>query len=90
MNIITFNYTKADGKQSKRVMSPVVIPNKMYEGIDLSELSAEDQVMYVKELGKLHDFHMERIAALQAEFDLKHKYRRFDPSKMTNVVEEAL
>lgn len=90
MNIITFTYTKADGKQSKRVISPVVMPNKMYEGTDLSELSPQDQVIYCQELGKLQDFHKERIAALQAEFDLKNRYRRFDHSKMTQIIEEAV
>lgn len=90
MNIITFTYTKADGKQSKRVISPVAMPNKMYEGTDLSELSPQDQVIYCQELGKLQDFHKERIAALQAEFDLKNRYRRFDPSKMTQIIEEAV
>lgn len=90
MNIITFDYTNADGKVSQRVISPVVVPSTMWEGTDLSELSTEDQVLYCQELGKLVDFHKERIAALQQEFDLKHKYRRFDPSKMQDVVTEAV
>ena len=90
MNIITFTYTKKDGQKTERVISPIVIPNKMYEGTDLSELSVEDQVMYCQELGKLQDFHKERVAALQAEFDLRNRYRRFDPSCMTEIIEEAV
>lgn len=90
MNIISFDYTKADGKVSQRVMSPVVVPNKMYEGTDLSELDVEDQVMYCQELGRLKDAYVEAISALQAKYDLGNRYRRFDPTKMTNVVSEAV
>lgn len=90
MNIITFTYTKKDGQKTQRVVSPVVVPNKMYEGTDLSELCAEDQVMYCQELGKLQDSYKEQVAALQAQFDLKNRYRRFDPSCMTEIIEEAV
>ena len=90
MNIITFNYTKANGKTSKRVLSPTVIPNTMYEGTDISELDDEDQVAYCQQLGKLRDEYLSKIAQLQDEFDLKNQYRRFDPSKMTEVIEEAV
>lgn len=90
MNIITFKYTKVDGKVSHRVISPVVAPSTMWEGTDLSELEAVDQVMYAQALGKLNDEHKAKILALQEEFDLKYKYRRFDPTKMSNIVTEAL
>lgn len=90
MNIISFDYTKADGKVSKRVISPIVVPNKMYEGTDISELEAEDQVMYCQELGKLQDAYKAQIMALQEKFDLNNRYRRFDPVKMTSVVQEAV
>lgn len=90
MNIITFKYTKADGKVSDRVISPIVTPNKMYEGTDISELEMEDQVMYVQELGKLQDAYKAQILALQDKFDVLNRYRRFDPTKMTAIVQEAV
>lgn len=90
MNLITFQYTKADGSTSLRVLSPVVTPGRMYEGTDLSELSDEDQVLYVQALGKLQDEFYSKIHALQNEFDLNNRYRRFDPSKMSAIVKEAV
>jgi hypothetical protein len=90
MNIITFNYKKADGKVSTRCISPVVVPSEFYEGTDLSELSSEDQVLYVQALGKLQDEFYTKMHILQSEFDLNNRYRRFDPSKMTNIIKEAV
>ena len=90
MNIITFNYTKADGKVSTRSISPIVTPNGFYEGTDLSELSDEDQVLYVQELGKLKDEFYGKMHALQNDFDLNNRYRRFDPSKMSCIIKEAV
>lgn len=90
MNIITFNYTKADGKVSTRSISPIVTPNRFYEGTDLSELEVEDQVMYVQALGKLHDEYLSKVLALQNEFDLNNRYRRFDPSKMAQIIKQTV
>lgn len=90
MNIMTFDYTKADGKVSTRSISPIVVPSGFYEGTDLSELSDEDQVLYVQALGKLQDEFHSKIHALQNDFDLNNRYRRFDPSKMSAIVKEAV
>ena len=90
MNIISFKYTKADGTASSRVIAPIVIPNTMYEGTDLSELDVEDQVMYCQALGKLKDEFSTKVLALQAEMDILNRYRRFDPNKMTEVIMESV
>lgn len=90
MNLITFQYTKADGSTSQRVLSPVVVPNKMYEGTDLSELNEDAQEDYVIALGKLRDEYLTKVAELQEQFDLNNRYRRFEPTKMTNIIEEAI
>ncbi len=90
MNIITFDYTKADGKTSKRVLSPVITPNTMYEGTDISELSMAEQVDYVQQLDNIKEFCKKAILELNNSFDVNNRYRRFDPSKMANVVKESL
>lgn len=90
MNIISFKYTKADGKQSERVISPSIVPNKMYEGTDLSELTEQDQVLYCIELGKLRDAYLAKVNELNLEYDVCNRYRRFDPSKMSEIIEEAV
>lgn len=88
MNIIDFKYTKKDGTTSKRVLSPSTTPNSMYEGTDISELSIEDQILYVQELGRLKEDFATKVLELNSKYDVNHKYRRFDPKLMTEVVEE--
>lgn len=90
MNLITFKYTKADGKQSERVLAPLIIPNTMYEGIDISELSMEQQALFVQEVSDAKQVYLGKLAEIQNKFDVKTMYRRFDPSKMTNVVKENI
>ena len=90
MNLISFTYTKPNGNKSEQVISPAVFPNTMYEGTDLSELSDEEQVQYVQELSKLHDSYKQAVLALNNDFDVNNKYRRFDPVKMTNVISESI
>lgn len=89
-NIINFTYTKADGKVSKRVLSPIVFPNKMFEGMDISELDTEQQVAYTLEMNVARDAFAAECARIQEKFDVKTMYRRFDPLKMTDVVNETL
>lgn len=91
MNVITFKYTKADGTTSRRVMFPLVTPNKMYEGIDISELDDEaDQVEFILEMSKARDAYLAAIAVLESKYDVANRYRRFDPAKMTDVVQESI
>lgn len=90
MNIITFTYTKAGGKQSERVLSPIVVPNTMYEGIDITELDAEEQSQYVVEIEVAKALFAAECFRIQAKFDVKTNYRRFNPAKMTNVVKDSI
>lgn len=90
MITLAFTYTKADGSTSERVLVPDVIPNKMYEGTDISELSVEEQGLFLQERVKLHNKYIDDVMDLERTYDLKHRYRRFDPNKMTNVIREAI
>lgn len=90
MNILTFTYTKADATTSKRVFYPLITPNKMYEGIDISALEEEDQVNFVQSMQEAKAFYQTTIKLIREEFDLNQDYRRFDPKKMTEVVEEDI
>ena len=90
MNIITFKYTKKDGSVSDRVLAVMVSPNNMYEGVDISELEAPEQVMFLDEVNTAYVTYLEALAKIQVEFDVNHNYRRFDPLKMTNVVREVV
>lgn len=88
--VISFDYEKANGVKSHRVLVVSAEPSRFFAGTDISELESVDQVLYAQALQALKDNYLEDIAALNDEFDLKHNYRQFDPSRMTNVVEEDI
>ena len=90
MNILNFTYTKADGSVSEREFLPLITPNKMYEGYDLSELDHSDQVGFASYISDLYEMLKNQVAAKVEEFDLKQNYRRFDPTKMTNITKDEI
>lgn len=90
MNILSFNYTKTDGKQSDRVLAVMVKPNAMFEGIDISELDMESQGAFANEINRVQETYLAALEAVKASFDVKHNYRRFDPKKMQAVVAEVI
>ena len=90
MNLLTFNYTKADGTSKKRVFYPLITPNKMYEGIDISVLEVVDQVQFVDAMELAKEAWHTAVQKIRNDFDLNQDYRRFDPKKMTEVVEEDI
>ena len=47
---MNFDYTKANGVTSSRVLSPVIVPNTMYEGFDITELDSEQQGAYIAQI----------------------------------------
>lgn len=85
MNILTFNYTKKDDTISSRVLAVMVKPNKMYEGLDLSELSEESQGLAGEACTAAYNNYLTALAVIEDQFDLKYRYRRFDPVKMTDT-----
>jgi hypothetical protein len=90
MKILTFNYTKDNGKQSDRVLAVLVKPNTMYEGIDISELDMEAQGAFAEEFNRIEETFLASLEAIKASFDVKHNYRRFDTQKMQAVVAEVI
>jgi len=87
MKTLTFKYTKADGSVSYRTLLVMVSPNSMYEGLDISELEPLEMADVEIEINKAYNRYLSDIADIKQEFDIKHNYRRFDPSKMTEVNE---
>lgn len=88
MKLLDFEYTKKDGKTSKRVLAVVQEPQKFFEGIDVSELDDESFAEFVNQYSKLLDEYKLQQAMLVSKYDLKHNYRRFIPDNMSNVVAE--
>ena len=90
MKTITFDYTKKDGTTSERTLLALVEPKEAtdkYAGIDISELSPDEGAEFVARYEDLYEKYLDATRALQAEFDLKHNYRQFFASGMSNVIE---
>ena len=90
MKIISFKYTKADGKQSDRTLLVSAEPTKLYAGTDISSLDAEDQVSYVNEVQLAKDVYLEMLKNINNTYDLNFNYRQFKPEAMAEIIEEDI
>lgn len=90
MKILTFKYTKSDGKESSRVLAVSATPTKLYAGTDITSLEAPEQVMYAREIQAAKDAYLEAIKVINDAFDLNFNYRQFSPEKMKDVIEEDI
>ena len=90
MKTLSFNYTKADGTSSNRVLVVQVSPNTMYEGIDISSLEPFEMATFEQDMDKAYTNYLNELTRLKDEYDLNHNYRRFDPKKMTDVVNHSV
>jgi len=88
MKTITFDYTKKDGSTSERTLLVMVSPGgDKYAGVDVSELSPVQAAEFVKSAELIHEHYLNALKGLQEEFDLKHSYRQFLVSGMSNIIE---
>lgn len=87
---MTFDYTKSADKVTSRAFYPVVVPNTMYEGIDVSELDQEAQALFVDKMEAAKLKFLNECVTIRSEFDVSNSYRRFDTTKMSNIKTECL
>lgn len=90
MKIISFKYTKTDGKQSDRTLLVSAEPTKLYAGTDITSLDAEDQVSYVNEVQLAKDMYLEMLKNINNTYDLNFNFRQFKPEAMAEIVEEDI
>jgi hypothetical protein len=90
MKIISFDYTKADGKVSKRTVVVTAEPTHLYAGTDISSLNDEDQALYINEYIKIKDIYLEMLKNLNSTYDLNFNYRQFKPENMKIIEEELM
>lgn len=88
MKLVEFTYTKANGDVSQRAVVEVLAPNTNFEGIDISELPEEVYAEFVQEYRTLKNAQYEQTMEVMRKFDISHNYRKFIPTRMTNVVTE--
>ena len=88
MKTLNFKYTKADGSISERTILALVEPGgDKYAGIDLTMMEPSDAATFVREVTALHDGYVDQLKGLQAAFDLKHNYRQFLASGVSEIIE---
>lgn len=90
MKVKEFTYTKPTGDVSRRTLIELVTPTEHIEGVDVSNLDMDSYAEFIKQLKTIEDELNARRMALYADFDLQHNYRRFIPSRMTNVSVEFI
>lgn len=90
MNIITFDYTKADGKQSQRTLVVSAEPTKLYAGTDISSLDDEAQAHYINEVQLAKDVYLASLKKINDAYDLNFNFRQFKPECMTNIIGEEI
>lgn len=89
MQIMEFTYTKSPTDVSSRVFIPLVKPTDKYFGIDVSDLDVEDQVGIEDEINEINEGRDQKINEIMARYDIRHNFRSFIPSKMTDIVDEV-
>lgn len=87
MKTLTFTYTKKDGSISERTLLALVGPGDKYAGIDLTMMEPSDAAQFVDRAKQVHDDYLSEMQRLQEQFDLKHNYRQFLASGVTDLDE---
>lgn len=88
MKTLTFTYTKSDGSTSERTLLALVTPGgDKYAGIDVSNIDPVEAQKFIDEAKILNEFYLLKMKELQAKYDLKHNYRQFLPSGMSEITE---
>ena len=90
MKVLEFTYTKPNGEVTKRAVVETIKPNKYVCGFDISEMDSDTMVEFAKEYNALEAQFAEARLALQAQFDIKHNFRQFDPERMTEVTSDYI
>lgn len=87
MKALTFNYTKKDGSESDRLVLVTTFPGDKYAGLDLSQLEPTTAAEFIDEAKRIHQAYVDQLWALQVQYDLKHSYRQFLDSGVSQVNE---
>lgn len=88
MKLTEFTYTKKNGDVSQRAVIVTQVPNKFWQGIDVSELDDDDLAEFVAKLRAIEDRVQAERAALMADYDLTYSFRQFDPELISNQTVE--
>lgn len=88
MKLMTFEYTKSDGKTTTRNFIELSKPSNLHFGIDVSELDEEERIELVSAIARVRKEFDIKVAELMSEYDVKQNFRQFKPEAMTNIESE--
>lgn len=88
MQIATFKYTKANNVTSDRSVLVLAPAREHTMGIDISELSMEQQGEFAAAVSAAHEGYLRTLSNLMVDYDISKNTRQFDPKKMSNVTYE--
>lgn len=83
--MIKFDYTKADGSVSSRVIVKTTGPEVNQCGIDVTGMDPTLARLFEMEYTELVNEFKARVNVAMRKFDIEHNYRQFKPSGMSNV-----
>lgn len=85
MKLAKFEYTDTKGKTTQREVFVLGMPTNKLNGIDVSELSQEEQAVFSFEYDVLVEEFHKKVDELKARFDVKHNFRQFLETGIKNL-----
>lgn len=90
MKLLDFSYTDLKGKETTRKVLVTQLPTDKVMGVDVTEIDYQQALEFAQSYKEVfHDF-LDKVAQLEAHYDLRHRVRQFFPDKMVVHTEEAL
>ena len=87
MKTLNFKYTKKDGSVSERLLLAMTQPTDKFAGIDVTQLEPNEAAEFIALANTLHSEYLSKLLEIQERYDLKHNYRQFLASGVTNLNE---
>lgn len=85
MKLAKFEYTDTKGKITQREVFVVTMPTNKLSGIDVTELTEEEQAVFAIEYDALVDEFHSKVDALKKQFDITHNFRQFLETGIKNL-----
>lgn len=90
MKLKEFVYEDLKGKITNRKVLVIQEPTSKLSGIDVTEQDDETIVNFALAYETARQAFLAEVAALEAQYDLRHRFRQFFETKMDGVVTEEI
>ena len=90
MKLKTFVYEDLKGNITNRTVLVVQEPTTKLSGIDVTSETDETIVSFAISYETARQAFLAQVAALETQYDLKHRFRQFFETKMDGVVTEEV